>query len=185
MSRMDENIARVRSYKTHGELLTLWESIRSANGTVGWDAGLAFEFLVLRAFEIEGGSVEYPFSVKLFDELEVEQIDGMVEFSNEGFNFLVESKDQANKISLAPLAKLRNQLSRRPSNLFGCFFSRSGFTEGAVQLGHFFAPQTILLWDGDDVDFCLRNEYFLQGLKRKFKYAMKEGKPKLTLLGLD
>ncbi|MFN9817569.1 MAG: ParA family protein, partial [Pseudanabaena sp.] len=44
----------------------------------------------------------------------------------------VESKDFADKkVDIAPIAKLRNQLLRRPTATVGLVFSRTGFTDPA------------------------------------------------------
>jgi Restriction endonuclease len=181
MIAVAENIAKIQAFESHDALLGLWNQILE-RATPDWAPGVAFEFLILRAFELEGAAVEYPFSVELFGEAAAEQIDGMVQMKGEGLVFLAESKDWKDPIAVAPIAKLRNQLARRPAQLIGCLFSTSGFTEPAKLMGHFLAPQTILLWDGDDIDFCLRNRYFSQGVFEKHTYAMKEGKPYLNLM---
>ena len=59
-------------------LKNLWSAIKKGD-TPGWEAGKAFEYLVLRAFELEHTtrepvSVRYPYSVTLFDE-KVEEIE--------------------------------------------------------------------------------------------------------------
>jgi hypothetical protein len=64
---------RIAAYG-HTQLLTLWEEIQ-ADDTPGWEPGKAFEYLVIRAFELEGATVTYPFSVRLGGTI-VEQIDG-------------------------------------------------------------------------------------------------------------
>jgi hypothetical protein len=87
-----------------GELRSLWDSIERRN-TPNWDVGKAFEYLVIRAFELDGAEVRYPYNVRLFEE-EIEQIDGAIHIS--GLSCLVESKDFADKkVDIAPVAKLR------------------------------------------------------------------------------
>ena len=44
------------------ELSTLWNQIQSAD-TPDWDTGKAMEYLILRAFQLEGAEVIYPYSV--------------------------------------------------------------------------------------------------------------------------
>jgi hypothetical protein len=44
------------------ELCGLWENIKSGN-TPGWGDGKALEHLVVRAFELGGLEVEYPYHV--------------------------------------------------------------------------------------------------------------------------
>ncbi len=46
-------------------LRSLWHKIESRN-TPEWDAGKAFEYMVLRAFELDGADVKWPYRVKLF-----------------------------------------------------------------------------------------------------------------------
>ena len=42
------------------QLLTLWEEIESRD-TPSWDAGKAFEYLVLRAFQLDQADVVHPY----------------------------------------------------------------------------------------------------------------------------
>ena len=74
-----------------GGLRTLWYNIENRN-TPEWDPGKAFEYLILRAFQLDVAEVRWPYRVKLFGE-EVEQIDGVVYCS--GLSCLIESKDLA------------------------------------------------------------------------------------------
>jgi hypothetical protein len=55
------------------DLIRLWEQIQ-IRATSGWDPGKALEYLVIRAFEIEGAAVTYPFAVRMGGSI-VEQID--------------------------------------------------------------------------------------------------------------
>ena len=127
-------------------VVPFWQRIVNQD-TPGWDPGKAFEYLVLRAFELDGAEVRYPFPVQLFDEgAAVEQIDGAIHLP--GLSCIVECKDEAERISFEPIAKMRNQLLRRPGGIAGVVFSRSGFTPPAVRLAHFCSPQSVLLWDG-------------------------------------
>jgi hypothetical protein len=48
-----------------GDLSRLWEGI-NARDTPGWEPGKAFEYLVLRAFELDGAEVKYPYVARLF-----------------------------------------------------------------------------------------------------------------------
>jgi hypothetical protein len=57
-------------------LFRLWRQIVEGN-TSGWGPGKAFEYLIIRAFELEGAEVTYPYEVRVEDDV-VEQIDGMV-----------------------------------------------------------------------------------------------------------
>jgi hypothetical protein len=137
------------------DLRSLWERIKIRD-IPGWGGGKAFEYLVLRAFQLDGAVVRWPYGVSLYGQTEiVEEIDGSVRVG--GLYSLVESKDEDGNIAIAPIAKLRNQLLRRPAGTFGMVFSWHGFTEPAIQLAHFSLPQSIILWTGDQVEYALNH----------------------------
>ena len=174
-----EYIERISALDRAG-LLALWELIEGdTSGADGWEPGKAFEYLVLRAFQIEGASVSWPYSVRIFETV-AEQIDGAV--CTDGLHCLVESKDYQRPVNIEPVAKLRNQLSRRPAGSLGLLFSRNGFTEPARLLTQFLAPQTILLWDGAEVQFALEHERMSEGLRLKYRYAVEHAVPDHNLL---
>jgi hypothetical protein len=108
---------------------------------------------------------------------EVEQVDGVVYCS--GLSCLVESKDLADKVNvdIAPIAKLRNQLLRRPASTIGLVFSRTGFTDPARHLSYFSLPQTILLWSGDEVKYALEQESICSLLVLKYRGCIEDGLP--------
>ena len=70
------------------DLRSLWEKIKQRN-TPEWDSGRAFEYLVIRAFQLDGAQVRYSYSVSFGEGEEVEQIDGAVHYS--GLSCLVET----------------------------------------------------------------------------------------------
>ncbi len=152
-------------------LLDLWKGIELGN-TPGWEAGKALEYLILRAFQLEGAEVTWPYSVRVDGE-EVEQIDGVV--YSDGLACLIECKDTAERVSIEPIAKLRNQLLRRPATAIGSVFSRSGFTEPALTLAQFITPQTVLLWSGEEITYALENQYFCQALIKKYRFCIERG----------
>lgn len=84
------------------ELLMLWNQIQLGD-TPDWESGKAMEYLVLRAFHLEGAEVIYPYSV-VIEEEELEQIDGAI-YSN-GLACLIECKDVAERVNIEPLAKM-------------------------------------------------------------------------------
>jgi hypothetical protein len=50
---------KIKSLDWNG-LRSLWDSIEIRNtAAIGWDAGKAFEYLVLRAFELDGAKVKF------------------------------------------------------------------------------------------------------------------------------
>jgi hypothetical protein len=165
------------------ELRALWDNIENRS-TPGWDAGKAFEYLVIRAFQLDGAEVKWPYSVTLFDEV-VEQIDGAVYCS--GLSCLVESKDFADKtnIDITPIAKLRNQLLRRPAGTVGLIFSRTGFTNAAVSLSYFSLPQAILMWNGAELKYALEQEKICELLTLKYRACVEEGLPNYNVIEGD
>jgi len=160
------------------DLLKLWEAIKKGK-TPGWSQGKAFEYLIVRAFQLEGADVVYPFSVKIDGE-ELEQIDGVVYTS--GLACIIECKDQKAPINLEPIAKLRNQLLRRPASAIGILFSRSGFTRPASTLAQFIVPQTVLLWNGEEVEYALHHRYMCQGLMAKYRHCVEQSFPDYNIV---
>ncbi len=178
---------RILQYKW-SDLLKLWEDIK-AGDTPGWNAGKAFEYLVLRAFQLEGAYITWPYNVTIGELTKtetketVEQIDGFVH-TNDGLACLIKCKDKGRdkdgnviRVNIEPIAKLRNQLLRRPSAVIGVVFSSSGFTDPASLLARFTAPQIILLWGGDEVDMALRKKWFSKGLTAKYRTCVAKGLP--------
>lgn len=142
-----------------------------------WSKGKLLEHVVLRAFELEGrGSVAYPFSIseeRKKKRFELEQIDGAIHIDS--FHALIECKDfSKNKITVEPLAKLRNQLARRHSSVFGIFFTSTEATNSAEFLVRFMAPQLIILWYLEDIEYCLENQCFVDCLEYKYKMAVEK-----------
>lgn len=82
---------------------------------------------------------------------------------NSHLSILVESKDFQEAISIDPIVKMRSQLQRRPNGVIGSVFSANGFTDPALTLAQFMAPQTILLWGQQDIEYCLINGEFING----------------------
>jgi len=170
----EEKISRYR----WNRLLSLWASIKKEN-TPGWEPGKAFEYLVLRAFELEGAEVRWPYTV-IIGEDDVEQIDGAV--YSDGLSCLVECKDSVKRTNVEPIAKLRNQLLRRPGTALGIVFSRSGFTDSAATLARFTAPQTIILWDGAEVAYALQKKCMRRALVAKYRYCIEHGLPDYNII---
>lgn len=177
MASDDDYQKRVAAY-TWDDIDELWLAI-SGGDTPGWDDGKAFEFLVLRAFELSGAEVYWPYSVDFREANNIEQIDGMIIVDE--LAALIESKDRSKKtgekknINFEPIAKMRSQLSRRPSNLIGCIFSAGGYTESAQILINFTKPETILSWSGSEVAYCISRRNFTGFLKIKYRKCMQYG----------
>ncbi|MFM5983876.1 MAG: restriction endonuclease, partial [Sphaerospermopsis kisseleviana] len=122
--------ARITSYNWD-DLIKLWSEIKAKKTSNFWDAGKALEYLILRAFQLDGAEIAWPYIVKVQDKI-VEQIDGVI--YTDSLACLIECKDTSDEVNIEPIAKLRNQLLRRPASAIGSVFSRSGFTEATVTL---------------------------------------------------
>jgi len=167
------------------ELRELWEKIL-AGDTPDWPAGKAFEYLVIRMFELDDFKVKYPYSVSLpYQGTDMEQIDGVLYYQSLGI--LVESKDwsaekdgkrEKKRVNIEPIAKLRNQLSRRPFLTLGCVFSAGGFTEPVTTLMSYLGNETILLWEGEEVEFCLDRKkvrtFFQSKLENRIEFGISD-----------
>lgn len=167
-----EYVLRARQMDWHA-LRMLWREIE-AGSAAGWPPGRALEHLVLRAFELSGAAVRWPYTVPIAGEI-VEQIDGAVHVH--GLSFIVECKDTAAPLNIDAIARLRNQLLRRPASAVGLIFSRSGFTEAAVTLAGFLAPQTILMWSGWEIASLVHQEDFSSALLERYRLVVEEGPP--------
>ncbi len=185
----DAPIEKVRKLTKHSELRSLLADVSAGvTHASGWNPGAALEYLILRAFELEGATVHWPFNVRSpFGGPEViEQLDGLV--LADGIYCLVEAKDRQGPMNFEPIAKMRSQLLRRPAGTVGLLFSKSGFTDAAHQLACFVFPQTILLWGLDEVELCLqrprikgRRLDLTLGLRLKLERAVRDGDPKYNL----
>lgn len=174
MATDEENRLRIRAIHRREDLVALYKRICEGE-TTPWDSGKAFEYLVLRAFELEHAEVTWPYQVSLFGS-PAEQIDGAVYAVHHGSLWcLIESKDTGEKVNIEPIAKIRNQLLRRPSPAVGLVFSRNGFTEAARTLAQFVAPQSILLWEGPELDHALRRGIMIKGLFEKYRRLIEHG----------
>ncbi|WP_375472354.1 restriction endonuclease [uncultured Nostoc sp.] len=172
MPTAKEYEAKIANYKWD-DLVQLWSEIESGD-TPGWGAGKALEYLVLRAFELDGAEVTWPYSVRV-DGDELEQIDGVVYL--EGLACIIECKDECEAVDILPIAKLRNQLLRRPATITGIVFSRKGFTPNAVKLARLVSPQTILLWEGEEIKYSLQNKCIIRSLIKKYRHCIEHGLP--------
>jgi len=148
----------------------LWKAIQSGT-TPGWEGGKALEHLIIRAFRLGGLEAEYPYDVPPGGK-PLEQIDGLVHV--DCFTFLVECKDK-DSVDIEAIAKLRNQLLRRPESTLGCVFTAGDFTEPALTLADFAVPHRILLWPGAGIDECLNREDFKTTLLEKYRHLCKYG----------
>ena len=152
------------------DLAGLWRQIKD-NSTSDWDDGKAFEHLVVRAFELSRLKVEYPFDVPPGGR-PIEQIDGVVFLGS--IAFLIECKDrQSNDVEA--IAKLRNQLLRRPPSTMGCVLVSGEFTDAALILTDWAIPHRITLWTGNDIASGLEARDFASKLSEKYEHLCKFG----------
>ncbi|BAU15865.1 hypothetical protein LEP3755_64310 (plasmid) [Leptolyngbya sp. NIES-3755] len=71
-----------------------------------------------------------------------------------------------------PVAKLRNQLLRRPAGVVGLIFTTTQFTQSTQILAQYNANQAILLWEGSEVEYALGHQCFRSGLIQKYQYCV-------------
>ena len=161
---------RIRAYDS-AALRLLWQQIRDSEPT-GFPPGKGLEYLIFRAFEVEGAEVIWPYEVPLGSST-LEQIDGVI--YADGLHCLIEAKDVAPPVDVESIAKLRNQLARRPAAAIAVLFAKNGFTEPAKTLAGYLAPQMVILWTGAELTFALENAQMRSGLKQKFRYSVENG----------
>ncbi|MDY7232074.1 restriction endonuclease [Hyalangium rubrum] len=154
-------------------LLRLWDWLLEGKPVDGWAEGKAFEYLILRAFEVETAHVVWPYFVS-----RSEQIDGAVFV--DGMSCLVESKQQAHRLGFGPIARFKARLDRRPSAAIGLLFSSSGFTEPAVEEATRHPTRNVLLWKGADITHALMNG-MRAGLQLKWRKAVEQATPDYQL----
>jgi hypothetical protein len=154
-------------------LRDLWAKIQ-AGDTPDWDPGRAFEYLVVRAFQLDGAIVRWPYRAILHDAA-VEQIDGVIVAA--GIHALIECKDQREPVTIEPIAKLRNQLMRRPAATIGMVFISSSYTGPTLILARYLMGQTILLWNSREITLALEKEKIVPLLEAKYLACVKDGVP--------
>lgn len=167
----------IRRHANWDELRTLWNAITTGD-TPEWAPGKAFEYLVLQAFHLDGAVVRWPYSVEIESEV-VEQIDGFVHIGR--FSCIVESKHTKEPVAIAPIAKMRNQLLRRHSGAIGLVFSYAGFTDAAVILARYIAPQAILLWTGQEIERAITDRKIFEYLEIKYRVCVETGMPDASI----
>jgi hypothetical protein len=150
------------------------DDLQAGKTLAGWAPGKAFEYIILREFEIEGARVVWPYSV-LLQKKQIEQIDGAV--YHEHLCCLVEAKDRDGTEGIEPIAKLRNQLIRRPAATIGLVFTTSQFSEPAKLLTRMMNPLSILMWEFGELRDAVGKAQICRALQTKFMYAVEWGMP--------
>ncbi len=163
------------------ELIATWEALPA--GLPDIPPGRGFEILILRAFEMEGALVEWPFEVRdpyLSDNETLEQFDGAI--YSDSLACLVEAKDQSENVQYEPLAKLAGRLGRRPRPTVGMVFSRTNFTDPAKTAARFLVKHPILLWTGTEFDYAVRHGVCRPSLLTKYRKAIEKGMPDFDIV---
>jgi len=155
-------------------LLSMLDEVESGRQLAAWPPGRAFEHIILRAFDIEGAEVTWPYSVPLEGVL-IEQIDGAVHLDN--LHCLIEAKDRDETQGVEPVAKLRNQIMRRPASTIGLVFTTSQYSIPAKMLTRMMNPLSILLWEYQELRQAVEEKTMCRSLKTKFKYAVERRMP--------
>lgn len=84
-------------------------------------------------------------------------------------------------MAIDAVAKLRNQLLRRPAGIVGSAFISTNFIRSMIVLAQYNASQAILLWDRDDLDYALTHQKMRTGLVTKYRYCVERGLPNYSL----
>ena len=166
-------VAKIGSADT-ARLLQMLDDLSGGVPILGWAKGKAFEHVILQSFLLEGAEVRWPFEVREGRHA-IEQIDGAIYC--DGFFCLVESKDYGDAINVEPIAKLRNQLARRPAGTLGLIFARSGYTPSAKHLVKMHVPLNILLWEFEELRMAVADRKIIPALRKKFRYAVEQALP--------
>jgi hypothetical protein len=175
MPTAEEYQKRIRKLRWP-EIKTLWNEIISPGAQIGggwWQKATAFEYLVVRMFELDKADVTWPYVVYLDGPPAKEQIDGSVRFG--GLHCLIESKSEDDDIAVDPIAKLRNQLLRRPWGTIGLVFTTTKFTAPSVLMTQFALPQPILLWTGAEIDHAIKKKKICEFAQTKYRVCVEHG----------
>lgn len=156
----------------HSGLLELWQGLQAGVSPPDWPAGVLLEYLILRAFQLEGAEVTWPYRVYRNGVL-LEQIDGVVYF--DGVSCLVECKDMTRAVDTLAIVKLKSQILRRPPTTIGALLCTGEVSQAAFTLVEMLPPPDVLLWEGEEIDQALRGHQLLKGMRRKLRYAVEMG----------
>lgn len=170
-------IKRIQTYDWL-KLERLWMKIKAGKNT-RWNNGKALEYMLVRAFDLEGAEVVYPFNNDVL--MAREQLDGFVFVRDIGAGFIIECKDWKENVSFDELAKLYGRLNYRTSSTYGLFLSKTGYTASAIEMMYIMQPHSILLWSSDDIDECFKKHKFLKALRYKYQYAMVTADPLIAV----
>ncbi|QSQ24247.1 hypothetical protein JY651_04585 [Pyxidicoccus parkwayensis] len=156
----------------------MWQVVCAGDNLVGWPPGRALEYLILRAFQLEGAEVTWPYEVRR-NGLLLEQIDGAVYF--DGLACLVEAKAWSTPLDFSAIAKMKTQLLRRPTMTLGAVFLLGRVSDAALTLNQLLPPPNVQVWDGDELAWAMERGALREGLKRKLRHAIEQGFEDLIL----
>ncbi|NMO13766.1 hypothetical protein HPC49_05645 [Pyxidicoccus fallax] len=159
------SLDRVGVYRT-------WQVVHQRGNLIGWPPGRALEYLILRAFQLEGADVTWPYDVRK-DGVLLEQIDGAVFF--DGLACLIEARDRQAPLDFLSIAQMKMRLLRRPRMTLGAIFNNGTFTEAAHEMAESLPPPDVLLWEHQSIAQALRLGTLRDGMKRKLRYAIEHG----------
>jgi hypothetical protein len=148
------------------EIRVLWERVKAREPLADWPPGRALEFMLLRAFQLERARVVWPYVN------DTEQLDGAIH--TDGLACIVETKDHAESIGFAAVAKLALQLQRRPGAAVGLLFSSSQVSLSVAEAVRVHPIRNILLWKGSDIDLALQHG-MRAALRIKWRRAVERG----------
>ena len=135
-------------------------------GMEGWEPGRALEYLVLRAFELEGAQVVWPYVSQW------EQVDGGLYV--DGLSVLLECKDWRRPVDVSAFARLKVRLDMRPAGVVGLLFSSTGFTDAVREHVQRNPQRNVLLWAGNEMPLAL--EWGMrERLRAKWRRAVEHG----------
>ena len=177
-----EMIEVIREYD-RDSLVGLYDQIALGQTPTFWAGGMALEHLVLRGFELADVDVRWPYRVRMPESARtMEQIDGVLYIG--GLAILVETKDTQDAQNIEPIAKLKSQLDRRPSQTLGLVVSRIGFTVPAITLTQLISGGRIMLWRGDELRHALASDLMVPGLIAKYRHLIEQAVPDLDITAL-
>jgi len=134
------------------------------------NAGVEFEYLMIRLFELSGLNICYPIQQK------TEQIDGVIYLNQ--IPFIVESKFyKKDKIDIEPIAKLMIRMQARPSYTMGLIIAKPGVTTAAIEYMKFLQPKNVIVFQGDEIDTAINTAT----VKNKLFYALLETKARALI----
>ena len=165
MGREEEYVARARALQPR-QLLDFWSRLMQSPTVEDWEPGRALEYFILRAFELEGARVVWPYTNEL------EQVDGALYV--DGLSCIVECKHWSSLIDVTPIARLKLRLDRRPPGTLGLMFGVPGFTSKATEEVQLNPVRNVLLWEGSDITWALKRGLRI-ALNAKWRQAVENG----------